>query len=96
MVEVVNGVNIINEYDRANRVTKRCYTKPNVNTTATTCAQIPSGDQSTEATESSSLLRAGRSGENSFTSTASLDAKRAQIRLGLDGRCRITASHSKF
>ncbi|MFN6963649.1 MAG: RHS repeat domain-containing protein [Pyrinomonadaceae bacterium] len=43
-----NGVNIINEYDRAGRVTKRCYTKPNVATSATTCAQIPTGDQSVD------------------------------------------------
>jgi RHS repeat-associated protein len=42
-----NGVNIVNEYDRASRVTKRCYTKPNISTTATTCAQIvSSGDLS--------------------------------------------------
>ncbi|MBP6212839.1 MAG: hypothetical protein KA447_07320 [Pyrinomonadaceae bacterium] len=41
-----NGVNIINEYDKAGRVVKRCYTKPNINTTATTCAQIASGDVS--------------------------------------------------
>lgn len=41
-----NGVNIINEYDKAGRVVKRCYTKPNVNTIATTCAQIASGDVS--------------------------------------------------
>ncbi len=43
-----NGVNIINEYDRANRVTKRCYTKPNVNTSATNCASIATNDQSTD------------------------------------------------
>jgi RHS repeat-associated protein len=43
-----NGVNIVNEYDRANRVTKRCYTKPNVLTSATTCAQISSTDLSTD------------------------------------------------
>jgi RHS repeat-associated protein len=43
-----NGVNIINEYDKANRGTQRCYTKPNVNTTATTCAQIASGDVSAD------------------------------------------------
>jgi hypothetical protein len=32
-----NGVSIINEYDKAKRVTKRCYSKPNLNITATTC-----------------------------------------------------------
>ncbi len=42
------GVNIVNEYDKANRVTKRCYTKPNINSTATTCASIPVNDQSTD------------------------------------------------
>ncbi len=30
-------VSIINEYDKAKRVTKRCYSKPNLNITATTC-----------------------------------------------------------
>lgn len=39
-----NGVNIINDYDRAGRVKKRCYTKPNFYTTATTCAQVAQGD----------------------------------------------------
>lgn len=43
-----NGVNIINEYDRANRVVKRCYSKPNVNTSATTCSGIGSGNTSTD------------------------------------------------
>ena len=43
-----NGVNIIHEYDKANRVTQRCYTRPNVNTTATSCAQIAAGDVSTD------------------------------------------------
>jgi len=43
-----NGVNIINEYDKANRVTKRCYTKPNVLTSATSCAQISSADLSSD------------------------------------------------
>ena len=42
------GVNIVNEYDRASRVTKRCYTKPNISATATTCASIPANDQSTD------------------------------------------------
>jgi RHS repeat-associated protein len=38
-----NGVNIINEYDRASRVLRRCYTRPNVTLAATvdTCAEIP-------------------------------------------------------
>ncbi|MCW5957365.1 MAG: RHS repeat protein [Pyrinomonadaceae bacterium] len=40
------------------------------------------------ATKSTSLLRGGRAGENFFTNAASLDAKRAQIRLGLDGPLR--------
>ncbi|HMT07675.1 MAG TPA: RHS repeat-associated core domain-containing protein, partial [Pyrinomonadaceae bacterium] len=35
-----NGVNIINDYDRAGRVIRRCYTKPNIYTSATTCASI--------------------------------------------------------
>ncbi|HMT09757.1 MAG TPA: hypothetical protein PKA82_17355, partial [Pyrinomonadaceae bacterium] len=35
-----NGVNIINDYDRAGHVIRRCYTKPNINTSATTCAPI--------------------------------------------------------
>ncbi len=35
-----NGVSIINEYDKAKRVTKRCYSKPNLNVTATTCAGL--------------------------------------------------------
>lgn len=42
-----NGVNIVNDYDRAGRVKKRCYTKPNVGMTATSCAQIAQGDLST-------------------------------------------------
>lgn len=46
-----NGVNIVNEYDKASRVTKRCYTKSNINSTATACAQIPAGDQSTDTPE---------------------------------------------
>lgn len=37
-----SGVNIVYEYDKANRVTKRCYTKPNITTTATECSQITS------------------------------------------------------
>lgn len=32
-----DGVNIINEYDKASRVTKRCYTKPDTTTTAMNC-----------------------------------------------------------
>lgn len=39
-----------------------------------------------EATLSSCLLRGGREGRDFFTSSASLDAKRAQIRIGLDAR----------
>jgi hypothetical protein len=41
-----------------------------------------------EATLNSGLLRGGREGRNFFSSTTSLDAKRAQIRLGLDGPLR--------
>ena len=41
-----NGVNTITEYDKAKRVTKRCYTKPNFTTSATACSQISSGDLS--------------------------------------------------
>ncbi|MHB1093028.1 FG-GAP-like repeat-containing protein [Thiobacillus sp.] len=40
------------------------------------------------ATQETGLLRGGRSGENFFTDAASLDAKRAQQRLGLDGPLR--------
>ena len=40
------------------------------------------------ATETSGLLRGGRTGRNHFTTTASTDAKRAQQRLGLDGALR--------
>jgi hypothetical protein len=43
-----NGVNIINEYDKANRVIRRCYTKPNINTTATACAGVSTNDLSTD------------------------------------------------
>lgn len=42
------GVNIINDYDKANRVINRCYSKPNVNTTATACIGLASGDISTD------------------------------------------------
>jgi hypothetical protein len=41
-----------------------------------------------EATMASNLLRGGRAGENFFTNAASLNAKRDQIRLGLDGPLR--------
>jgi RHS repeat-associated protein len=41
-----------------------------------------------EATQKTGLLRGGRDGENFFTNSASLDAKRAQQRLGLDGPLR--------
>lgn len=41
-----NGVNVINEYDKANRIIRRCYTKPGVATTATECNQISSSDLS--------------------------------------------------
>jgi len=41
-----------------------------------------------EATQSSGVLRGGRSGRNFFTNNASLDAKWAQQRLGLDGPLR--------
>ncbi|MHB1003552.1 MAG: hypothetical protein ACYC1B_06980 [Thermoleophilia bacterium] len=40
------------------------------------------------ATQRTGLLRGGRTGENFFTSNASLDAKRSQQRLGLDGPLR--------
>ena len=43
-----------------------------------------------EATQTTGLLRGGREGENFFTNTASLDAKRAHQRLGLDGPLRDT------
>lgn len=39
-----NGTNIINEYDKASRITKRCYTKQNINTSATECSQISGND----------------------------------------------------
>jgi hypothetical protein len=41
-----------------------------------------------EATLETGLLRGGRAGENFFTNSASLDAKRAHQRLGLDGPLR--------
>ena len=41
-----------------------------------------------EATQGTGLLRGGRPGRNFFTNNASLDAKRAQQRLGLDGPLR--------
>jgi hypothetical protein len=41
-----------------------------------------------KATLKSGLLRGGRPGQNFFTNSASLNAKRAQIRLGLDGALR--------
>jgi RHS repeat-associated protein len=41
-----------------------------------------------EATIKTGLLRGGRQGENFFTNSASLNAKRAQQRLGLDGPLR--------
>ncbi|MEZ5306403.1 MAG: RHS repeat-associated core domain-containing protein [Pyrinomonadaceae bacterium] len=34
------GVNIVNEYDNADRVLKRCYSKENFQTTASTCAGL--------------------------------------------------------
>jgi RHS repeat-associated protein len=36
------GVNIVNEYDKASRVTKRCYSIPGISTTATECSQLTS------------------------------------------------------
>lgn len=41
-----NGVNVISEYDRANRAVRRCYTKPGVVTAATACDQLSSSDLS--------------------------------------------------
>ena len=41
-----------------------------------------------EATRRTGLLRGGKEGENFFTNNASIDAKRAQQRLGLDGPLR--------
>ncbi len=43
-----NGGNIINEYDKAGRVTKRCYTKPDVTLAPTVvlCSHIPTADRS--------------------------------------------------
>ncbi|MFH2124594.1 MAG: RHS repeat-associated core domain-containing protein, partial [Pseudomonadota bacterium] len=41
-----------------------------------------------KTTQQTGLLRGGREGENFFTNSASLDAKRAQQRLGLDGPLR--------
>ncbi|MGB5015519.1 MAG: hypothetical protein WBO68_15970, partial [Pyrinomonadaceae bacterium] len=43
-----NGVNIINEYDKAGRVIRRCYTKPTINTSATNCASVAGNDLSTD------------------------------------------------
>ena len=47
-----------------------------------------SSDAELQATQETGLLRGGRSGTNFFTDSASLDAKRAQQRLGLDGSLR--------
>ncbi|MBK8813645.1 MAG: hypothetical protein IPN69_23345 [Acidobacteria bacterium] len=47
-----NGVSIINEYDKAKRVTKRCYSKPlNSTITATTCAGLAGNDISDNTPE---------------------------------------------
>ncbi|MBK8150806.1 MAG: RHS repeat protein [Acidobacteria bacterium] len=46
-----NGVSIISEYDKAKRVTKRCYSKPNLNITATTCAGLASNEISDNTPE---------------------------------------------
>ncbi len=45
-----NGVNIINEYDKAGRVTKRCYTKPNITLASSVvlCSEIPPNDRSAD------------------------------------------------
>ena len=42
-----NGVNIINDYDRANRVIRRCYTKPEISTSAVSCVGVAGPDIST-------------------------------------------------
>lgn len=34
------GINVVNQYDKAGRATSRCYTKPNIQTTATQCDQL--------------------------------------------------------
>ena len=39
-----NGVNIINDYDRANRVIRRCYTKPEISTSAVSCVGVAGPD----------------------------------------------------
>jgi RHS repeat-associated protein len=44
-----NGVNIITEYDKASRLVKRCYTKPNIQTTATECSQLSTAQLSTDS-----------------------------------------------
>ncbi|MBK7709190.1 MAG: hypothetical protein IPJ30_26405 [Acidobacteria bacterium] len=47
-----NGVSIINDYDTAKRVTKRCYSKPlNSTITTTTCAGLASNDISDNTPE---------------------------------------------
>ena len=46
--------------------------------------------QELKATQDTKLLRGGRAGENFFTNRASLNAKRTQQRLGLDGPLRDT------
>jgi RHS repeat-associated protein len=35
-----NGVNVINEYDKAKRAVRRCYTKPQIQTSATACVEL--------------------------------------------------------
>jgi RHS repeat-associated protein len=53
------GVNIINEYDKASRMTKRCYTKPNISTSATECSQL-TGTQISENTPTADFWYDGK------------------------------------
>jgi RHS repeat-associated protein len=39
-----NGTNVINEYDKAKRIIRKCYTKQNIVTTAVNCSQVSSND----------------------------------------------------
>jgi RHS repeat-associated protein len=45
------GINIINEYDQAGRTTSRCYTKPDIQTTATLCSQLSGAQVSLDTSQ---------------------------------------------
>ena len=63
------------------------YVAGEIADTASSYERVVSSDE-LSATKETGLLRGGREGRNFFTNNASLDAKRAQMRLGLDGPLR--------